>query len=58
MDHINDNNKTYEKCECCNKNLNELGMNDSDRAYKKRQRKDKSHINLNKWWEKTFFSSF
>ncbi len=48
MDHINDNNKTYEKCECCNKNLNELGMNDSDRAYKKRQRKDKSHINLNK----------
>ena len=38
--------------------MNELGMNDSDRAYKKRQRKDKSHINLNKWWEKTFFSSF
>jgi hypothetical protein len=39
MDHINDNDKTYEKCEYCNKNLNELGMNDANRAYKNRQYK-------------------
>ena len=33
-----------------------LGMNDSNRAYKKRHYK--SHINLNKWWGKFFFPSF
>jgi len=36
MDHINDNDKTYEKCEYFIKNLNELGMNDSNRAHKNR----------------------
>ena len=36
--------KTYEKCEYFNKNLNELGMNDANRAY----RLNKTHINLNK----------
>ncbi len=36
MDPINDNDKTYEKCKYCNKNLNELGMNDANRAYKNR----------------------
>ena len=46
MDHINGNDKTYEKCEYCNKNLNELGMNDAKRAYKNIQYK--THINLNK----------
>ena len=34
MDPINHYDKTYEKCEYCNKNLNELGMNDANRAYK------------------------
>jgi hypothetical protein len=46
MDHINDNDKTYEKCEYCNKNLNQLGMNDANRAYKNRQYK--THVYLNK----------
>ena len=46
MDHINDNDKTYEKCEYCNKILKELGMNDADRAHKNRQYK--THIHLNK----------
>ncbi len=46
MDHINDNDKTYEKCENCNKNLNELGRNDTNRAYKNRQYK--TRINSNK----------
>ncbi len=46
MDPINDNDKTYEKCEYCNKNLNELGMNDGNRAYKNIL--CKTHINLNK----------
>jgi len=36
MDHINYNDKTYEKCEYFNKNLNELGMNDANKAYKNR----------------------
>ncbi len=45
-DPINDNDKTYEKCEYCCKNLNEHGMNDADRAYKNRLYK--KHINLNK----------
>ena len=36
--------KIYEKCEYCNKNLNELGMNDASRAYKNRLYK--AHINL------------
>jgi len=39
MDPINENDKT-------NKNLNERGMNDANRAYK--NRKFKTHINLNK----------
>ncbi len=43
---INDNDKTYEKCEYCNKNLNEPGINDADRAYNSRLYK--THINLNK----------
>ena len=34
LEHINDNDKTNEKYEYCNKNLNELGMNDANRAYK------------------------
>jgi hypothetical protein len=34
LDPINNKDKTYEKCEYCNKNLNELGMNDANRAYK------------------------
>ena len=46
MDHINDNDKTYEKCEYCNKNLNKLGINDANRAYKNRQYK--THIIFNK----------
>ena len=46
MDPINDNDKTYEKCEYCCKNLNELGMNDANRAFKNRLYK--KHINLNK----------
>ncbi len=46
MDPINDNDKTYEKCEYHNKNLNELGMNDANRAYKNRL--NKTQINLNK----------
>jgi len=46
MDPINHYDKTNEKCEYCNKNLNELGMNDANRAYKKRL--FKTHINLNK----------
>ena len=46
MDPINDNDKTYEKYEYCNKNMNELGMNDANRAYKNRL--CKTHINLNK----------
>ena len=44
MDSINDNDTIYEKCEYCNKNLNELGMNDACRAYKTRLYK--THINL------------
>jgi len=44
MDPINFNDKTYGKCEYCNNNLNELGMNDDNRAYKNY----KTHINLNK----------
>ncbi len=44
MDPINFNDKTYGKCEYCNNNLNELGMNDANRAYKNY----KTHINLNK----------
>jgi len=35
-----------EKCEYCNKNLNELGMKDANRAYKNILYK--THINLNK----------
>ena len=46
MDHINNNDKTYEKCEYCNKNLKELGMNDANRTYKNIQYSN--HINLNK----------
>ncbi len=45
MDPINDNDKTYERCEYCNKNLNELVMNDPYRAYKVRLYK--THLNLN-----------
>jgi len=41
--------KTYEKCEYFNKNLNELGMNDANRAYKNRL--FKTHIRLNKSFE-------
>ena len=44
MDSINDNDIIYEKFEYCNKNLNELGMNDASRAYKNRLYK--AHINL------------
>ncbi len=46
MDPINDNDKTYERCEYCYKNLNEVGMNDANRAYKNRLYK--THIILNK----------
>ena len=46
MDHINDNDKTYEKCKYCNKNLNILGMNDANRTCK--NIKYKTYINLNK----------
>ena len=46
MDRINDNDRTYEKCEYCNKNLNSLGMNNANRVYKNRHYK--THINLNK----------
>ena len=46
MDSINDNDTIYEKCEYCNKNLNELGMNDAKRGYTNIQYK--THINLNK----------
>ena len=46
MGHINDNDKTYEKCEYCNKNLNQFEMNDAYRAYKNRQYK--THVYLNK----------
>jgi len=46
MDHINDSDKTYEKCDYCNNNLKELGMNDANRVYNNRQYK--THINLNK----------
>ncbi len=42
MDHINDNHKTYEECEYCNKNLNEFGINDAHRAYKNRQYKNRN----------------
>jgi hypothetical protein len=37
MNPINDNDNTYEKCDYCNKNLKEFGMNDANRAYKNRQ---------------------
>ena len=46
MDHINDNDKTYEKCKYCNNNLNKLLMNDANRAYKNIH--FKTHISLNK----------
>jgi hypothetical protein len=36
IDPINDNDKTKEKFEYCNKNLNELGMNEANTAYKNR----------------------
>ena len=49
MDSINDNDKTYEKSEYFNKNLNEFGMNDANRAYKNRQYK--TQIKLNKSFE-------
>jgi hypothetical protein len=51
MDRINVNDKTYKKCEYCNKNLNELGMNDYIRACKIRQYK--THINFNKSFKST-----
>ena len=46
LDCINDNDKTYERCEYCNKNSKELGMNDANRACKNRL--CKTHIDLNK----------
>ena len=44
MNPINDNDKTFLKFEYCNKNLNELGMNDANTAYKNRLYK--AHINF------------
>ena len=46
MDPINDNDKTYEKCDYRNRNLKELGVNDANRAYKNKQYK--KNLNLNK----------
>ncbi len=39
MDPINDIDKSYEKCEYCNKNLNEHGMNDANKSCKNRLNK-------------------
>ena len=46
MNPINDNDKTFLKFEYCNKNLNELGMNDANRACMNILYK--THINLNR----------
>ena len=46
VDPISDTDITYEKCEYCYNKLNELEMNDANRAYKNRLYR--THINLNK----------
>ena len=50
-----DNHNTYEKCEYCNKHLNELRMNDSNKAYKNILYK--TNINLNKSFKRIEINS-
>ena len=55
MDHIDDNDKIYEECEYCYKNLNQLGVNDANRAYKNKQ--FKTHIYLNRSFKSIVINS-